>query len=56
MTRPGWLECHTDGRERARFVEAFAAATADLVQSRWPNAEGPDETVSRYTGCPATQG
>jgi hypothetical protein len=28
----------------------------DFVQLRWPDAEGPDEKVSHYTGCPATQG
>ena len=26
------------------------------MQLRWPDAEGPDEKVSRHIGCPATQG
>jgi hypothetical protein len=28
----------------------------DFVQWRCPDAEGPHEKVSRYTGCPVTQG
>jgi hypothetical protein len=28
----------------------------EFVQWRWPEAEGPDEKMSHYTRCPATQG
>jgi fibrillarin-like rRNA methylase len=30
-------------------------AKLDFVQSRWLDAEGPNENVSRHTGCPVTQ-
>jgi hypothetical protein len=43
MTRPGWLESHTDDWERARFVEAFAAATAEVLAAyvlRWHQRPG----------------
>jgi hypothetical protein len=45
----GWYNSRTTAAE-AKRVEL------DFVQLRWPDAEGPDEKVSRHTGCPATQG
>jgi hypothetical protein len=56
MTRPGWLESYTDDRERARFVEAFAVATAEVLAAyilRWYQRPGAlicvrPRTVDRY--------
>jgi hypothetical protein len=41
---------------RAAAAESMRVEQLDFVQWRWPDAEGPDEKVSRHIGCPATPG